>query len=763
MKIDRPISLLILMLLLWSCSNTRFLADDEILYTGREKVEFIEIEQGLINREVKTNIRSVSDYKVNNSLLGKRILPPIGLWVHNYWDVDEDKAFGSWVHKTLSASPVLIKEVNPDLRAKKIESELFDAGYFKTNARAELVMNPRNPKKARITYIVEVSPPYVYNQILLDTLTEDIDTLIRSLEFKNRIIPGDQYNLDKLKDARSELSREIKNEGYFHFTPEYIELEADTALQKNMLNLYISRPEDLPREILSTYTIDNILINITHAVDTADTAPDTTTIGNISIVSPGDYVNPEILASAIYFTRGEKYSHTAYQNTISRLNNLGIFSYVRISFGQSERDSLLNQLDVTIDLAMAKNINLDFEADLVTKSTGYAGPEVLVGISNSNAFKGAEKVHLGLTGAFEWEWGNKTKTELGTFSYELGVKSGITVPKLILPSAWTINKALQIQETSVNLDFNLLNRTAYYKMFSSMTYYKYSWGRTRKIRHNYSPVYLNSVALMETTPVFDSVVNDNIYIRKSFEEQFIFGMRYDFIYDNTFINRPRNLLFQTSLNTSGNLIDVFAGMGKNAEDRPHLLLNTIYSQFVKLTTDFRYYFKGINQTFAFRFYAGIGIPYGNSSVLPYVEQFFSGGAYSVRGFTARYLGPGSYHEDKSGYIDQSGDLKLEGNFEYRFGISKIVKAALFLETGNIWLINEDENRPGSQFEINTFYKELAVGSGLGLRFDFNFFVLRTDLGFPLRNPYLTDGKNWLPGTKDILSGAHFYLAIGYPF
>ena len=149
--------------------------------------------------------------------------------------------------------------------------------------------------------------------------------------------------------------------------------------------------------------------------------------------------------------------------------------------------------------------------------------------------------------------------------------------------------------------------------------------------------------------------------------------------------------------------------------------------------------------------------------MPYVEQFFSGGAYSVRGFTARYLGPGSYHEEKSGYIDQSGDIKLEGNFEYRFGLSKILKGALFLETGNIWLINEDENRSGAKFDINSFYNELAVVTGLGLRFDFNFFVLRTDLGFPLRNPYLTDGKNWLLGTKEVFSGAIFYLAIGYPF
>ncbi len=320
-----------------------------------------------------------------------------------------------------------------------------------------------------------------------------------------------------------------------------------------------------------------------------------------------------------------------------------------------------------------------------------------------------------------------------------------------------------IQATSLNLDFDIINRTAYYKMFSTMTNLNYRWGKTQKIQHSFSPLSLNSVSLLETTPAFDSVVDENIYIRKSFEEQFIIGMKYEFSYDNTFKPKPHNFFFQAGINTAGNMIDLFKGIGKEPSERPYFLLNNIYSQHVKITTDFRYYLNGLDKTLVLRLYAGIGMPYGNSTVLPYVEQFFSGGAYSIRGFTARFVGPGSYNEDKSGYIDQSGDMKLEGNLEYRFGISKVVKGALFLETGNIWLANEDENRPGAKFDFHTFYNQLAVGTGFGLRFDFNFFVVRTDLGFPIRTPYITDEKHWLFGTNQILSGKLFYLAIGYPF
>jgi outer membrane protein insertion porin family len=259
------------------------------------------------------------------------------------------------------------------------------------------------------------------------------------------------------------------------------------------------------------------------------------------------------------------------------------------------------------------------------------------------------------------------------------------------------------------------------------------------------------------------VIDENIYIRKSFEEQFIVGMKYDFSYDNTYKSQAQNIYFQGGINTSGNVMDLLAGIGNHASERPYEILNTVYSQHVKVTTDFRYYLNGFNKTLAMRLYAGVGLPYLNSSVLPYVEQFFSGGAYSIRGFGARTLGPGSYYEEESTYIDQSGDMKLEANLEFRFGISKITKGAFFIDAGNIWLINEDVNRAGSQFYFDTFYSQLAVGAGLGLRFDFNFFVLRTDLGLPLRTPYLQDDKNWLSNKGSLLSNALFYLAIGYPF
>ena len=762
MKVRSSIFLISILLVLTGCSNTRFLTKDQMLYTGRKKVEIINKQNVKKISSVKNQVSSITSYKVNNSLFGRRVLPPIGLWVHNYWKVNKEKK--GWLYKTLSTSPILISDVNPELRAKKIENELFDLGYFHTKAWSTININPRNPRKAMVSYNVDLSPPYHFNTVSFDTLYDNLDTLISKYKFRNKIRSGDQFDLAKLKTSREELSKRLQDSGYFFLIPEFIEIKADTTIENKKLNLVIGKRKELPRSVISAYKINNIFIRNSRSSDHEYLTADTVWYDNIAILSPDSILKHEILINSIYFHKGDKYSYTTYQNTLNRLNNLGVFKSVNISFEQNKRDSLACLLDVIITLAMADNINLAVETNVMTKSSGYYGPLLSTGISHGNAFKGAELLNLALKAGLEWQWGSKSESQLGTLSYEIGASTGLTFPKIIVPFKISRNSLMILQRTSVNLDLNMLNRTAYYKMVSTKINLNWQWSRNKNIQHSLYPIYVNLVNLLETTPEFDSVVNENIYIRKSFEEQFIFGAKYDFAYNNTLTIKPNNFIFQGGISTSGNLLDLIAGIGKTSSDRPYYFLNNIYSQYVKLTTDFRYFRNGFNKSFVFRFYAGIGIPYGNSTALPYVEQFFSGGAYSVRGFTARYLGPGSFHtDDQSGYIDQSGDIKLEGNLEYRFGMSKMLKGALFIDTGNIWLVNEDENRPGAKFHFSNFYDELAVGTGFGLRFDFSVFVMRADLGFPIRNPYKTDNRNWLFGTDKIFSGGLFYLAIGYPF
>jgi outer membrane protein assembly factor BamA len=289
----------------------------------------------------------------------------------------------------------------------------------------------------------------------------------------------------------------------------------------------------------------------------------------------------------------------------------------------------------------------------------------------------------------------------------------------------------------------------------------YQWKKRPKITNVFSPVSVNFANLLETTPEFDTIVNENPYVKKSFEEQYIAGMEYSFIYDNTTRHNCGTYLL-LNLSTSGNLLDFIKS--RNGGERPYTVLGNVYSQFVKTSADFRFYTHTAKEGLVFRLYSGVGSSYKNSTVMPYIEQYYSGGSNSIRAFEARSLGPGSYKPvEANGIIDQTGDIKLEGNIEYRFSLSKMVKAAFFVDAGNVWLLNKDENRPGAEFQFNSFMKQLAVGTGAGLRFDFDFFVLRTDVGLPLRKTYEDGNGNWYKSLNDIRYYSIFNLAIGYPF
>ncbi len=401
---------------------------------------------------------------------------------------------------------------------------------------------------------------------------------------------------------------------------------------------------------------------------------------------------------------------------------------------------------------------------MVTKSTGFSGPGVVATLAHRNLWGSANKLQLKLEGGVEWQWGTKSSSSLGTVSYNAGISSSIVFPRVIKPFNLFSTKRFSMPQTSVTLGFEFLNKIQYYRMNSINLGYAYQWKRSERITHIYYPINFNSITLLKTTPEFDSILNANPYIRKSFEEQFIAGMKYNFIYDNSSSKQTNGIYFQGGISTAGNLIDLFKRKSSESEERPYTTLGNVYSQFLKLTTDLRYY-RNINKhSLAFRLYAGVGFPYSNSVVMPYVEQFYSGGSNSIRAFVARSLGPGAYHsESSSDIIDQTGDVKLEGNAEYRFSLSEVVKGALFLDAGNVWLLNKDENRPDAEFHFNTFTNQLAVGTGFGLRFDFSFFILRFDVGFPLRNAYATDGRYWLSSAKDVFKGFLFNLAIGYPF
>lgn len=751
------------LILFSGCSNTRFLSEDQMLYTGRRDIEIRNQKNISDAGEAKSYVRSITANKANNSVLGLRILPPFSLWIHNYCKPEKEKGLGKWFYEAFSKPPILVTDVNPELRAEKIQNELNNRGFFHTTASAEIHARKHNPKKAKVSYIVDLQPPWHINRIVMDSGSHRTDSIINATELKGVIEPGDRFSLSAIKTVKTIMAGNLHENGYFFFTPDHISIKADSGIGGRKIDLFPGRKENLDEDILSRYRINNIILRMTKTARSYDSLMvDTIHYKDITVVSPELIIKPEILYEAFVIRNGDIYSLSAYRKTLSNLNNLGIFRLVNLNFRISDQDTSRHQLDVLAEMLVPMKLDLSLESNLVTKSTGFTGPAIIAAIQHKNAFKGAEKLELKLTGSMEWQWYRNYTSELGSYSYELGANSALTVPRILLPNVVNTGRMVT-RKTSISGGFSLLNRTSFYRLNAIRAGFSYQWGWSEKVQHTFYPFYLNSVKLLKTTQAFDSIINSNIYIRRSFEEQFILGFRYEFIYDNKTAEKPGTFLFMGGAYTSGNLISILSKRSDDVSREPRTFLNSVYSQFLKFTSDARYYLTGGNQTLVFRFFAGIGMPYGNSSVLPYVEQFFSGGAYSIRGFPARGLGPGGYYEGSRGFIDQSGDIRFEMNLEYRIMFTKLLNGALFLETGNVWLWNDDPVRPGAQFRGDMFLNQLAVGTGLGLRFDLGFFVLRTDLGLPVRTPYTANGSHHVGDLGEMLKKSVFHLAIGYPF
>jgi len=750
-------------IILASCSNTRFLTGDQLLYTGRNKVTVVSPEKYKNRKAADQVIQTVTSYKPNNALGGKRLLPPGGLWIYNYRKPRENR-LSKWLYKTFSVEPVLVSQVNPEMRCQKLESELFNIGFFHSSVWSNIDTSHRNPRKAKITYTIKLNYPYAYNKISFAPPADAVDSIISNYQKDLTIKPDDIFDLETVKSETKKITARVVEKGFYYFNADHIQWTADTTLSPGHIDLRIGRNKELTQDAIRKYDINNISVRIASPVDSLNRLPSADTIhyDGISIISQSNYLKPEVISRSIYFRKGDTYSTAKHQQTMQRLNSYGVFKFINMQFLPGI-DSLANQLNLQLELTPTKEINLDLEANVVSKSTGFSGPGFVATLAHGNLARRANKLQLKLKGGLEWQWSNQSTSALGTISYNIGLSSSIVFPKILKPFKLFNTNRFSIPQTSLTLGFEIMNKIQYYQMSSLNLGYGYQWRRSSNITHIFYPVYFNSITLLQTTEEFDSILNANPYIRKSFEEQFIAGMKYDFIYDNSSNKQANGFYFQAGFSSAGNFIGLIKRVASTEQTQPYSILGNAYSQFIKISTDMRYYRNIRNHTLAFRVYAGIGVPYNNSVVMPYVEQFYSGGSNSIRAFTARSLGPGNYQTEViSGIIDQTGDIKLEGNAEYRFKLSGVLHGAFFLDAGNVWLLNPDENRPGAEFNFNTFTTQLAVGTGIGLRFDFNFFVLRADIGFPLRRAYAIEESYWLTNAKDILSGT-FNLAIGYPF
>ena len=446
------------------------------------------------DRNARQTIESVTAIKPNNALGGKRVLLPVGLWMYNYRNPAEKKESPGWFYRTLAKEPVLVSTVNPEVRCRKLESELFSKGYFHCRVWANIDTSNRNPRKAGISYFIDPDQPFRYHEISFVPPADAIDSIIYSFKDGFALKPDDIFDLEKIKSETKKISSGVLGKGYFYFNPTDVNWMADTTRMPYQIDLRIGKKPDLSYFVNRKYSIDDITIRINNPGNSLPLPlpADSVYYDGISLINSGDHIKPKVISRAIYFREGDWYSPVKQQQTMNHLNSYGIYKYLNMQF-IPDPDSLLPQMDLSVDLTPMQNISLDLEANVVTKSTGFSGPGFAATLAHGNLARGANRLQLKLNGGFEWQWSGSSSSALGTMSYNFGLSSSIIFPKILKPFNLINTKRFNLPQTSVNLGFEFMNKIQYYQMSSFNMGLGYQWKRSAQITHIFYPLFFNSI------------------------------------------------------------------------------------------------------------------------------------------------------------------------------------------------------------------------------------------------------------------------------
>ena len=761
-KILSFLALVSTVLIICGCSTTKRLEDDEILYTGVTDIVFNAPANEKIISSVDDQILDAVNVKPNGSIISPYLRSPLqlGLWVYNWGDTTMT-GFKRWIYNRLAKQPVLISDVKPEMRIEMINDILNNNGYFGSKAHYELRYNKRDAKQARIHYNIDLTTPYKLNNVEFFKADTDVELYIDSLARAEAYLsPGNRYCTDSLEIVRTNITNTMRNRGYYFFRPEYIEYLADTTFGNHTLALKLKLVDNIPPKAMRKYYIGNIETDVYNYFGRG--RPDTTLLKKCTLIRHNPVrVRNTMISSAISMRKGRVFSVKSVERTQSNLSRLGIFSSVDINTTPLE-EVTDDTIDVNVICKLDMPIETKFEVQAASKSNSYLGPSAVLGLTNKNIFGGGEQLTTELKFAYEWQTGKNAGNKLN--SYEAGINFSLAFPRLLAPK-FVDRSRRYINWTNISLNADIINRPKYFKMLNVSLGMKWEWHANRYSLNEFSPLTLKYTNLLSCTPDFLIMAFDNPAIMNSFDSQFLPMMTYSYTYDRQ-IDSDHKINWNLSLAESGNVLCgiwtlVGAGSGKYAKE----LIETPISQFVKASTQLTYsyqFFPG--HWLVSRAFIGAAHAYGNSSEVPFSEQFYVGGSNSLRAFPARSVGPGHYHDSESffQFYDQAGTFKLEMNLEYRFPIIGFLKGALFVDAGNVWLLSEDAYRPGAKITTRSFFKDIALGTGIGLRFDFGFIVVRGDLGIGIHYPYETEKSSYynMSSFKNSLS---LNLAIGYPF
>lgn len=817
-KVLSSISLYLLLsssFFLSSCSLTKNIPEDDQLFRGLKEIVYIDEEDSSLpenkaledqKETMKEEIEAALATIPNGSLFfSSYYAAPWSwrLWVYNTFGSKESK-FAKWMTKSFGKAPVLMSQVNPALRASVATSVLRNNGYF----RGEVTYEPvplKNPKKSKLRYTVRLDSLFTVDSLAYTGFTDSLQQLIDSTREETLIPKGSPFSVSALDGERSRISTLFRNNGYYYFTPNYTTYFADTIAVPNKTQLRLQMVDGLSEETLKKWYIGHIDVQFRKTA--RETLNDSIQRRHLTIHYNGKSspISPRTILKDLALRPRQPFSLENYQKSVSKINATGVFSSTDFLFTpRTGTDSL----DLTLNCVFDKPYDFYFGMDVIGRTIGRWGPQVKIGFTKRNAFKGGEKLDISLHGSNEWQ--NGAGSEMNTFQY--GAEASLEFPRIIAPF-YNSDRIRRDKDgrprprrfyaaptTYAKVSTDVIRRPDYYKMHIVSGEWTYRWQTSANSRHEFSPLTINYQYMNSFTEKFEQYADSNYYIMATMGDRFIPKMRYTYTYTSP-SNYRNPIRWETTVEEAGNIVSLYNRLGGHSfNEKNKTLFKNPYSQFIRLETDFtKTWSIGTYSSLVGHVNAGAIFSYGNSAESPFTEMFYAGGANSIRAFPVREVGPGrltmaGIRDRQMSYLVRNGELKFVANLEYRQPLFGNLHGAVFIDIGNTWKLKDpdyseeqaniekmyetdpqkaDEMAEDLDFALwwvdlmkynpSRFFEDIAIGTGIGLRYDLGFLVIRLDWGFAIHNPEFSFTRTGYFNVGSFKDMQTLHFAIGYPF
>ena len=746
-------------LLFSACSTTRHIPEGEYLL---DKVNIQMTDKGAD----KTLLLPYIQQNANSAKWG--------VYLYNW--VDNDSNFFKRFIRKIGEPPVIFRHEKVNLSVNELSKEMANLGYLNSQVTAQVDTFGR---KVQVTYRVHNGEPHRVRNYTIDisqmrrnnyqnSNRENRSNRTNSTRrsnwynnpFRNRelIQEGTIFSMHTLDKERQRINTQLRNQGYFRQAEDNLHYFADTTLRSNQVDLSLAL---LDTTRMTSYTVQRI--NVFSGFDPLEPKSyqivDSVDLGGIHIYYDKlHFLRSQMIANKIRVRPESRFRERAGESTFMAFQTLSCMRRVDLQYEENNySDSTLLDCNIYLTPGNYHSLRAGFEG---TNKAGDLGIALDIVYGNLNIFNGSEIFNINLRGAYEFVGGFSDNSQFNNF-YELTFRPSLTFPKLHLPFFNSLVSEQFNTQTQYSLGYNVQRRPEYIRDFFNFTW-KVNWASQQSmISHTLSLVDINYVNMPWKSARFEDYLNNAIdsITKFSYNNIFTAGINYNLIYSNASVGRIRQNLYTIRFNaeTSGNALYFITGGSPT-------LFNNPYAQYVKGDIDFSQTFRlSANNGWAFRIGVGVAYPYLNSSILPFEKRYYGGGPNHVRGWSTRNLGPGIYNQGLNNPTTHVGDINLILTTEYRMKVLSWLEPAFFIDAGNIWTIKDYPDQSGGLFRWNKFYEEVAVGTGLGLRFDLSILILRVDFGTRVYDPAREAGKRFAFLKGNFWGNSAAYFAIGYPF